>query len=779
MEDSVLHLANTLTADNNDVDFEVNDAKNVKVRFRKTSPTELVRDPIDTGDVSIQLPDSLAVKSSAGSSLLLKVLVYESSPYVLANHPDSGEQAGSIVVTRMENEHGHEQTVDENDPLQLSVNLPQSRSTPEPLPDDSVWCLTRQDGQILVARWSVPGGRTLALTGRMEEEPTDAVFDFAAVVTSSGVRVTHTYDDVSVVLTDGVAVLFVPGGSRVCVRGTYSESSTKRRRLLASSVSSTQQMSSSGVSAVVWDSATSTWQQNAGVQLSGVDGTGRVQFKANMFGTFSLTDMVVAPTPIDFADVFLNFQRYLQDSPYVLIVVCCLLVVTVIVIVVLRRLDKGDSALWEYLPLIDNQSTDPHLYTLSVHTALSSPRHVTATPFFVLKGRRGATDIRVLCDGVRENFGSGTVSNFILRCPRYLGSLTELRIWHDNKGDHPHWRLAKVVVLDRASENVTVFHCGDWLSTTKGDGRLSRHLPALTPDGKEGGGAVFSLVSKQRLFDDHLWLSMTRRPVYSTFTRVQRCVTAVALLFLSMVTNAMFYQGKEAEQTTVRGVEIGPVQLNYRQLFVGAVSSVIILIPALLITLSFKRRRLRGACCSPPISSPTPKRSRIVPTVMVTSESQQQLSENIASEDNGKIGSQHNSKDSGPFEMLSLEEYPREKRTLGETHVSSCSSSVSSQETLASFVEPDSSCCVVHGEKHHSGESDGKSHSQTPESRCEETEFTTPGQDDSINSTCPDSLLDPLSTHANREEPADEGDQRIEDSPQRVQKPFKEDTSSS
>ena len=108
-----------------------------------------------------------------------------------------------------------------------------------------------------------------------------------------------------------------------------------------------------------------------------------------------------------------------------------------------------------------------------------------------------------------------------------------------------------------------MFVCRDWLSSTKSDGKISRHLPALNPELTDGSD-VFDMVSKQRLFDDHLWLSVARRPTYSTFTRVQRFVCAVALLFLTMVTNAMFYQGKEADHVDLRGVEIGPVQINYR-----------------------------------------------------------------------------------------------------------------------------------------------------------------------------------------------------------------------
>ena len=109
----------------------------------------------------------------------------------------------------------------------------------------------------------------------------------------------------------------------------------------------------------------------------------------------------------------------------------------------------------------------------------------------------------------------------------------------------------------------TLFVCREWLSAAKGDGKVSRHLPALTPELTDGSD-VFDMVSKQRLFDDHLWLSVTRRPAYSSFTRVQRFVCATALLFLTMVTNAMFYQGREADRQAVRGVQLGPVQINYR-----------------------------------------------------------------------------------------------------------------------------------------------------------------------------------------------------------------------
>ena len=55
--------------------------------------------------------------------------------------------------------------------------------------------------------------------------------------------------------------------------------------------------------------------------------------------------MVVAPASIDFEDVFLNFEQYLKESPYVLAVILVLFVVSGVIIVFLRRLDKADSVL--------------------------------------------------------------------------------------------------------------------------------------------------------------------------------------------------------------------------------------------------------------------------------------------------------------------------------------------------------------------------------------------------------------------------------------------------
>ena len=67
-----------------------------------------------------------------------------------------------------------------------------------------------------------------------------------------------------------------------------------------------------------------------------------MKFSSNFFGSFSLSEMVVAPNPIDFS-VLADFSDSLADSPYVLALHCVLFVATVLVALWLRRLDKEDT----------------------------------------------------------------------------------------------------------------------------------------------------------------------------------------------------------------------------------------------------------------------------------------------------------------------------------------------------------------------------------------------------------------------------------------------------
>lgn len=53
---------------------------------------------------------------------------------------------------------------------------------------------------------------------------------------------------------------------------------------------------------------------------------------------------------------------------------------------------------------------------------------------------------------------------------------------------------------------------------------------------------VFGKTVEKNFADDHLWLSIFLRSPRSRFTRVQRLSACMALLYLSMLANAMFYE---------------------------------------------------------------------------------------------------------------------------------------------------------------------------------------------------------------------------------------------
>ncbi|GFO16405.1 polycystic kidney disease protein 1-like 2 [Plakobranchus ocellatus] len=402
-------------------------------------------------------------------------------------------------------------------------------------------------------------------------------------------------------------------------------------------------------------------------RITKIDEDEDVEFSSNFFGSFSLSQVIVAPNPIDFSSIAANFTDNLADSPYVLALHCVLLAITLLVVLRLRRLDKRDTASWAYLPLLGNKRSDQWYYAISVHTDFRSSRRLDAVPCLSVIGQYAKSRAVALLDGVRENFESGTTSNFILSSRHSLGNLMEIKIWIDGnhkkelKGgqeqtrtackdlsgdttnkettsssacctclscgsDNPRgrssfclccfsrnrtekelenldWKIEQISIMDLANGKRYTFLVQDWLSEVRGDGRTVRRIPVLDTNATDSG-TMFDLISKRKLFDEHLWLSVARRPSPSVFTRAQRFLCAVALLYLAMITNAMWYAGAQNKDKNGNGntdssvtesvvFRIGIVEITYRTLYVGVLSALIILLPALLMTYLFRKRRPR------------------------------------------------------------------------------------------------------------------------------------------------------------------------------------------
>ncbi|OWF54511.1 Location of vulva defective 1 [Mizuhopecten yessoensis] len=349
-----------------------------------------------------------------------------------------------------------------------------------------------------------------------------------------------------------------------------------------------------GVDLRYFDPVSLTWEKNHALKIKS-GRTGRVNFESNFFGSFSASTLLITPSPIAFEAIFLNFEERLASTPHVLVTIIAVLLLFLLLSLLLRRLDRKDAELWDYLPLIDNKPGTIFLYYFAVSTGLRSSKHLTATVYINIIGEFGESGPRILLDGRRQNFRRGTTSHFVMTTENYLGPLQSVQIWHDNVGRSRRWLLSKIIVCDGMDNERYVFGCGKWLSLDTDDALTFRTLHMID-EALVDMDAVFVDVSTRYMFDDNLWFSLPKRPSFSRFTRVQRLWLLAAILFLSMITSAMFFRSPGEEG---RSVTIGPIRLNYKQIYVGFSSFVITILPSLAVVYMFKYRKCKNEMSRP------------------------------------------------------------------------------------------------------------------------------------------------------------------------------------
>lgn len=132
--------------------------------------------------------------------------------------------------------------------------------------------------------------------------------------------------------------------------------------------------------------------------------------------------------------------------------------------------------------------------------------------------------------------------------------------------------------------------CDQWLALDQGDGLVERTVPVYASTEDSGFGTMFSEHARYNVTENHLWLSMFMRPEKSNFTRVQRLSCIVSMLFLAMITNAMFFEGASTN-TEQSSVNMGSMRLSLKTIYVSAISIVITTIPVAVVGIIFRKVR--------------------------------------------------------------------------------------------------------------------------------------------------------------------------------------------
>ncbi len=106
-----------------------------------------------------------------------------------------------------------------------------------------------------------------------------------------------------------------------------------------------------------------------------------------------------------------------------------------------------------------------------------------------------------------------------------------------------------MTVHDVQTGEITRFIADQWLSLCRGTFEDDITIPATDKEEELNSDYLLKSGRARKLNDDHLWWSIYTRPTRSRFNRKERVSVAWAFLYLTFLTNAMYY-GVTTERVT-------------------------------------------------------------------------------------------------------------------------------------------------------------------------------------------------------------------------------------
>lgn len=102
---------------------------------------------------------------------------------------------------------------------------------------------------------------------------------------------------------------------------------------------------------------------------------------------------------------------------------------------------------------------------------------------------------------------------------------------------------------------------------------------------------MFNYTIERGIREHHLWLSVFLRNERNRFTRAQRVTAGMAMVYLGMLVNALWYFS--TPEKPIDGWQLGPIVLSWTQLVIGLVCNLVALPPILLAIFMFRKSRRR------------------------------------------------------------------------------------------------------------------------------------------------------------------------------------------
>ena len=328
------------------------------------------------------------------------------------------------------------------------------------------------------------------------------------------------------------------------------------------------------------DTTNNKWS-TYGMEILGDTNITHTHCQSNHLTSFA-GGFVVLPNEINFNNVWANAD--FTKNPVIYITCIVLVSLYLLLAVWARYQDSRDEkkmgvVLLDYQDSISSlgglallgganikEQVNKYIYEIIVLTGSRKDAGTESKVSCIITSESSETDIIDLKDSNpnmkkrRKVFNRAGVDSFLLALDKPLGSLTSIRIWHDNSGidsQRSSWYLKYVIVHDLQTRDKNYFICDKWLAIDKEDSLIERVLPISLQEQKTQFKYLLAKQTKQKLSDGHLWFSIFARPVQSSFNRLDRLTCCFVLLAISMLMNILYY-GMANQANKANGLQIGP-----------------------------------------------------------------------------------------------------------------------------------------------------------------------------------------------------------------------------